>query len=278
MSNNEFTPPCFPQLPRTAFAIFIFYMTYKLVIRSFTGTKLDKRKWGVETYIAAAVHQINCFLLGVYLIYRVYNLQDYSLYSKWLALSFFDSERNAIFKDINTLDGIFVLGQSIEMLTDFLLYLRYPAFGKSYCIHHMTTLLCSTSSFFAVVPVGAPIVVTTVMETGGLALNVVSMRTSLWPKVAPPAWIFTFRLYFYTCSRIIAAIFISLMTPHLFGSPTQIICMALIYALLFVNLSWVYTMWKTKFKVDSRRKHKSMAGRPKNLVAQHEKEMAGFAD
>ena len=45
-------------------------------------------KVGVETYIAAAVHQINCFVLGVYLMYRVYNLQDYSLYSKWLALSF----------------------------------------------------------------------------------------------------------------------------------------------------------------------------------------------
>ena len=119
MINTEVTPPCFPHLPRTAFAIFVFYMTYKLVIRSFTGTKPDKRKWGVETYIAAAVHQINCFLLGVYLMYRVYKLQDYSVFSKWLSMSFFDSERHEILKDINTLDGIFVLGQSIEMLTDF---------------------------------------------------------------------------------------------------------------------------------------------------------------
>ena len=162
-------------------------------------------------------------------MYRVYMLDNEIFVGKWLSLSFFNEERNDIFQDINFLDQIFVLGQTMEMLTDFILYLRYPAFGRSYCIHHMTTMLCSGSSFFAVVPVGAPIVITTVMETGGLALNLVSIRLSLIPDIKPPKWMFNARLYFYTFTRMLGFFFVVLMTPYLSGTLPQITCMLLIY-------------------------------------------------
>jgi len=305
--NMIITPQHVPNLPKNALGIFMFFILYKLVIRYFTGTKPDKRKWGIETYIAAAIHQINCLLLGSYLMYRVYQLDETKLYGKWLSSSFFDKERNELFPEIDFLDQLFVLGQTAEMLTDFILYLRYPAFGRSYCIHHMTTMLCSGSSFFAVVPVGAPIVITTVMETGGLALNLVSIRLSLIPDIKPPKWMFNARLYFYTFTRMLGLFFVVLMTPYLSGTLPQITCMLLIYALIFVNLSWVYTMWKSKFKIkgtSNRSNNKSMNNtstsygekinnkkskldtlrhqrryhQQKLIDLDYEKEMAGFAD
>lgn len=244
----KITPNAFPNLSKNALTVFTFFIAYKLLIRYFTGTVPDKRKWGIETYIAAAVHQINCFLLGAYLMYRVYQLDDEELYGKWLSLSFFNEERKEIFQEINFLDQIFVLGQTMEMLTDFILYLRYPAFGRSYCIHHLTTMICSGSSFFATVPVGAPIVITTVMETGGLALNVVSIRLSLMPNKKPPTWMFDARLYFYTCTRVLGALMVLLMTKYMISTTAQIVCMILLYALIFVNLNWVNAMWKSKLK------------------------------
>ena len=232
--NMIITPQHVPNLPKNALGIFMFFILYKLVIRYFTGTKPDKRKWGIETYIAAAIHQINCLLLGSYLMYRVYQLDETKLYGKWLSSSFFDKERNELFPEIDFLDQLFVLGQTAEMLTDFILYLRYPAFGRSYCIHHMTTMLCSGSSFFAVVPVGAPIVITTVMETGGLALNLVSIRLSLIPDIKPPKWMFNV-VYIFILLHMLGFFFVVLMTPYLSGTLPQITCMLLIYALIFVN-------------------------------------------
>ena len=294
MLHYEMTPKAFPNLPENALTVFTFFIAYKLLIRYFTGTVPDKRKWGIETYIAAAVHQINCFLLGSYLMYRVYQLDDEELYGKWLSLSFFNIERNEIFQEINFLDQIFVLGQTVEMLTDFILYLRYPAFGRSYCIHHLTTMLCSGSSFFAVVPVGAPIVITTVMETGGLALNLVSIRLSLMPNKKPPTWMFNARLYFYTFTRVLGLLMVLFMTKYMIHTISQILCMVLIYALIFVNLNWVNAMWKSKFKKSKFQRspiakektfkvtHDKLSHRRHidkiTENAEYEKEMSAFAD
>ena len=158
----------------------------------------------------------------------------------------------------------------------------------------MTTMLCSGSSFFAVVPVGAPIVITTVMETGGLALNLVSIRLSLMPNKKPPTWMFNARLYFYTFTRVLGLVMVLFMTKYLINTMPQIVCMILIYALTAVNLNWVNAMWKSKFKKsklqlsqiskdksvkiahDKLTHRRHVDRKPENI--EYEKEMAAFAN
>ena len=48
--------------------------------------------------------------------------------------------------------------------------------------------------------------------------------------------------------RVLGLLMVLFMTKYMIHTIPQILCMLLLYALIFVNLNWVNAMWKSKFK------------------------------